>query len=91
VGIALSLGLLVALARGIPRIFLINNDRDVQYYLGTRVLAAIPETLTPFQRGRRRLLFGLRWLGVAALLGAMIPVFVTALDRIQIFQILANR
>jgi uncharacterized protein involved in exopolysaccharide biosynthesis len=90
-GIALALGLLAASARGIPRLFLINNDRDVEYYLGTRVLAVIPETLTPFQRGRRRLLFGLRWLGVAALLGAMIPVFVTVLDRIQIFQILANR
>jgi uncharacterized protein involved in exopolysaccharide biosynthesis len=91
VGIALALGLLVALARGIPRLFLIHNDRDIEYYLGTRVLAVIPETLTPFQRGRRRLLFGLRWLGVAALLGAMVPVFVTILDRIQIFQILANR
>jgi hypothetical protein len=55
------------------------------------VLALIPETLTPFQRSRHRLLSGLRWLGVVALLGAMIPVFVMALDRTQIFQILASR
>jgi hypothetical protein len=90
-GIALALGLLVASAREIPRLFLIHNDRDVEYYLGTPVLAVIPETLTPSQRGRRRLLWGLRWLGLAALLGAMIPAFVIALDRAQIFQILANR
>jgi uncharacterized protein involved in exopolysaccharide biosynthesis len=90
-GIALALGLLVASAREVPRLFLIQNDRDVEYYLGTRVLAVIPETLTPFQRGRRRLLFGLRWLGLALLFGAMIPVFITAFDRIHIFQILANR
>jgi polysaccharide biosynthesis transport protein len=90
-GIALALGLLIASAWEIPRLFLIHNDRDVEYYLGTRVLALIPETLTPFQRGRRRVLWGLRWLGFAAFLGALIPVFIIVLDRAQIFQILANR
>ncbi|MBO0725508.1 MAG: hypothetical protein J2P52_07905 [Blastocatellia bacterium] len=89
--IALGAGLLVASARGIPRLFLIHNDRDVEYYLGVRVLAVIPETLTPFHRGRRRLLYGLRWLGLALLFGAMIPVLIMAFNRIQIFQILANR
>jgi uncharacterized protein involved in exopolysaccharide biosynthesis len=90
-GIALALGLLVTSAREIPRLFLIHNDRDVEYYLGTPVLAVIPETLTPSQRGRRRVLWGLRWLGLTALLGAMIPALVIVLDRAQIFQILANR
>jgi len=90
-GMALAFGLLLASAREVPRLFLIHNDRDVQYYLGTPVLAMIPETLTPTQRGRRRVLWGLRWLGLTALLSAMIPVVVIVLDRIQIFQILANR
>jgi uncharacterized protein involved in exopolysaccharide biosynthesis len=90
-GIGLALGLLIALARVIPRLFLINNDRDVEYYLGTSVLAVVPETLTPVQRSRRRVLWGLRWLGLALLLGSMIPVFVIVIDRAQIFQILANR
>ena len=66
-GIALALGLLVASAREFPRLFLIHNDRDVEYYLGTPVLALIPETLTPFERSRRRRLWGLRWLGLALL------------------------
>jgi uncharacterized protein involved in exopolysaccharide biosynthesis len=90
-GIALALGLLIASAREVPRLFLIHNDRDVEYYLGTPVLAVIPETLTPIQRSRRRVLWGLRWLGLTLFLGAMIPVLVIVLDRTQIFQILANR
>jgi hypothetical protein len=90
-GIAMALGLLIAAALEIPRLFLIRSDRDVEYYLGTPVLAVIPETLTSSQRNLRRMLWTLRWLMVATLLGAMIPVFITALDRIQIFQILANR
>src|SRR5262245_29586423 len=90
-GIALALGLLIVSAREIPRLFLIHNDRDVEYYLGTPVLAMIPETLTPVQRGRRRVLWGLRWLGLTLLLGAMIPVLVTVIDHTQVFQILANR
>jgi hypothetical protein len=55
------------------------------------VLALIPETLTPFERSRRRRLWGLRWIGLALLLGAMIPLFIAALERAQIFQVLANR
>jgi uncharacterized protein involved in exopolysaccharide biosynthesis len=90
-GIALALGLLIASAWEIPRLFLIHNDRDVEYYLGTPVLAMIPETLTQSQRGRRRVLWGLRWVGLALLLGAMIPPLIIVLDRAQVFQILANR
>lgn len=90
-GIALGLGLLVAMARELPRLFLINNDRDVEYYLGAPVLAMVPETLTPFERSRRRRLWGLRWLALTLLAVAMIPVFVTVLNTVQIFQILATR
>jgi uncharacterized protein involved in exopolysaccharide biosynthesis len=90
-GIALALGLLAAAAMEIPRLFLIHNDRDVEYYLGTPVLALIPETLTPFERRRRRWLWALRWLGFGLMAVAMISVFFTVLYRAQIFQILANR
>jgi uncharacterized protein involved in exopolysaccharide biosynthesis len=90
-GIAVALGLLAVAAWEIPRLFLIRGDRDVEYYLGTPVLSTVPETLTPFERRRRLLLGGLRWVGLALILGAMVPVLVIALDRTQIFQILANR
>jgi uncharacterized protein involved in exopolysaccharide biosynthesis len=90
-GIALGLGLLAAAARESTRLLLLNNDRDVEYYLGAPVLALIPETLTPFERSHRRRLWLLRWVGLGLLSAMMIPVFVAVLDRIQIFQILGNR
>jgi uncharacterized protein involved in exopolysaccharide biosynthesis len=91
VGLAFGLGLLLVAAREIPRLLLINNERDVEYYLGTPVLALIPETLTQFERSRRRRLWLMRWVVLTLLAVIMIPVFVIALDRIQIFQILGSR
>jgi protein tyrosine kinase modulator len=90
-GIALGLGLLVTAAREFFRLLMINDDRDVEYYLGAPVLALIPETLTPFERGRRRRLWLLRWLGLGLLSAMMIPIIVAVLDRLQIFQFLGTR
>src|SRR4030095_934475 len=90
-GIALALGVLAAAAREIPRLFMIQNARDVEYYLGAPVLAMIPETMTPFERSRRRRLRGLRLLGFGVMVAVMIPVIFTVLDRTQAFQILATR
>jgi uncharacterized protein involved in exopolysaccharide biosynthesis len=84
-GIALALGLLAAAALEIPRLFMIQNTRDVEYYLGTPVLALIPETLTPFERSRRRRLRWLRWPGLGLLAVAMISVLGAVLYRAQIF------
>src|SRR5262245_19715340 len=89
-GIALALGLLAAAAREVPRLFMINNDRDVEYYLGTPVLAMIPETMTSFERSRRRRLSGLRWLGLGLLAAVMIPVFIAGLDRSRVVPMLCN-
>jgi hypothetical protein len=90
-GIALGLGLLVAAALEFSRLLRINDDRDVEYYLGVPVLALIPETLTTFERSHRRRLWLLRWLGVGLLSVMMIPVIAAVLDRLQIFQLLGSR
>src|SRR5262249_4589648 len=87
-GIALGLGLLVAAAREFLRLLMINDDRDVEDYLGAPVLALIPETLTPFERGRRRRLLLLRCLGLGLWSVLLIQVFVPVLDRLQIFKFL---
>jgi hypothetical protein len=91
VAFAVGLGLLVAGVREFPQLFLVHNDRDVDYYLGTPVLAQIPEISTPYERSSRRRWSGLRWVGLTLLAAMLIPVFVTAVDSVQIFQILANR
>src|SRR6266545_1222754 len=90
-GIALGLGLLVTAAREFLRLLMINDDRDVEYYLGAPVLALIPETLTPVERRRRRWLWSLRWLWLGLLSAMMIPIFVVVFDRLQIFQLLGSR
>jgi protein tyrosine kinase modulator len=90
-GIALGLGLLVTAAREFSRLLMINNDRDVEYYLGVPVLAMIPETLTTFERARRRRLWVLRLLGLGLLSLMMIPILVVVIDRTQIFQLLGTR
>src|SRR5262245_37335225 len=51
---AAAFGLAVALAIETPRMFRINDSRDVEYFLGAPVLALIPESLTPAERARKR-------------------------------------
>jgi uncharacterized protein involved in exopolysaccharide biosynthesis len=90
-GIALGLGLLVTAAREFSRLLMINDDRDVGYYLGVPVLAMVPETLTTFERARRRRLWILRCLALGLLSLMMIPILVFVIDRTQIFQLLGSR
>jgi uncharacterized protein involved in exopolysaccharide biosynthesis len=55
--LALSLGLalLAAIAIEFPKLYAITDDRDVEYYLGARVIALIPETVAPAKHERRLL------------------------------------
>ena len=55
---ALGVALLVAIAIEFPKLYAITDDRDVEYYLGVRVIALIPETVTPAKSQPRRLLPG---------------------------------
>jgi uncharacterized protein involved in exopolysaccharide biosynthesis len=89
--IALALGLLAAIASQAPRLFEVRDDRDVNYYLGAPVIALIPESFTPAERGRRRTMTLARR-GLLLLLGLMlVPGLILLLNQIGIFQLLAGR
>ncbi len=88
---AILFGLFIALAVEIPRMFTINDDRDIQYYLGAPVLALIPETLTPIERARRRKLRMTRGLLVLALAVALAPILVLLLTYLPILQIIGAK
>jgi uncharacterized protein involved in exopolysaccharide biosynthesis len=90
-GLALCFGLAIAFAVEIPRMFMINDDRDIEYYLGAPVLAIIPETLTPIERSRQRKLRVTRALLILMLAAALVPAFILLLNRLQIFQMLGNK
>ena len=88
---AAAFGLAVALAIEAPRMFRINDSRDVEYFLGAPVLALIPESLTPAERARKRRLRLSR--GALVMAGAVVlaPVLVFLLTYLKVFQIIASR
>ncbi|MGH9836344.1 MAG: hypothetical protein ACREBD_13315, partial [Blastocatellia bacterium] len=89
--LALGFGLIIAFAIELPRMFMINDDRDIEYYLGAPVLALIPETLTPLERSRRRKVRMTRSLLILMLAAVLVPAFILLLNRLQIFQLLGSR
>lgn len=91
VAMAIGLGLLLVAALEVRNLFAIKSDRDVGYYLGVPVLAAIPETLTLVEHSRARRQRLARGLGLALLVVVLVPAFVMLLDRLQLFQLIANR
>ena len=84
---AIGVGLLtVPIAEG-RKLFFIRNTRDVEYFLGVPVLAAIPETLTPIERRRRwRNVFAARL--ALLLLVLAIPAAVLVLKHFNTIQTL---
>ncbi len=88
---AAAFGLAVALAIETPRMFRINDSRDVEYFLGAPVLAAIPESLTPAERARKRRLRLTRGALVMAAAVVMAPILVFLLTYLRVFQIIASR
>jgi uncharacterized protein involved in exopolysaccharide biosynthesis len=89
--VAVGTGLLLAAAREAPRLFLIEDDRDVAYFLGAPVLGLIPETLTPVERSRRWRQRWVRGLALVLLVAVLVPAIAMLLDRLQLFQLIVNR
>ncbi len=90
-GLSLIFSLGVVLAFELPRMFMLNDERDVEFYLGAPVIALIPETTTPIERSRNRRLRWSRGLIFLLLAAGLIPAIILVLNRIQIFQILGSR
>ncbi|MFL6277583.1 MAG: GumC family protein [Blastocatellia bacterium] len=89
--IAFALGLFAAIVSQAPRLFEVRDDRDVDYYLGAPVIALIPESLTPAERGRVRTMTLARR-GLLLLFGLiLVPGFILLLNQIGLFQLLAGR
>src|SRR5262249_24434487 len=88
---AAAFGLAVALAVQTPRMFRINDSRDVEYFLGAPVLALIPESLTPAERAIKRRLRLTRGALVMAAALALAPVLVFLLTYLKVFQIIASK
>jgi uncharacterized protein involved in exopolysaccharide biosynthesis len=84
-------GLAIAFAFEAPRLLRINDGRDVEYFLGAPVLAAIPETLTPTERAHKRRLRLTRGALVMAMAAALAPLLVFLLTYLKVFQIMASR
>lgn len=89
--LAVIFGLGAAVAVEGPRLRLIQNRRDAEYYLGAPVVALIPETLTPVERGHQRRLQLTR--KVALIMAALlsVPVLALLLYYLGIIQQIASR
>jgi len=89
--VALSIAFIVVAAIEFPRLYAIRDERDIDYYLGTRVIALIPESLTPAERGLSRRVLLTRRVGVMLVAALLVPGLVFLLNYLSIIQIFANR
>ena len=89
--LAAAFGLAITLAFETPRLFRINDNRDVEYFLGAPVLAAIPKMLTSTERANKRRLRLTRGAFVTAVAAAMATGLVFLLTYLSVFQIIAGK
>jgi hypothetical protein len=74
-----------------PRLSMINDDRDVKYYLGVPVVALIPETFTIAERGQAQRQLFIRRIAYLIAGAAALPLLVLLLNGINIFQFLGSK
>jgi uncharacterized protein involved in exopolysaccharide biosynthesis len=88
---ALAIAFIAVAAVEFPRLYAIRDERDIDYYLGTRVVALIPESLTPTERGLNRRVLLMRRVGVVVVAALLVPGLVFLLNYLRIIHIFANR
>lgn len=90
-GLALGIALLAVIIVELPKLFILNDERDIDFYLGAPVLAMIPETRSQLEQARTRRIRLVRGVFVLLLMIVSIPAVVFILDSTKIFQILGSR
>jgi len=90
-GLSLGIALLAVIIVELPRLFILNDERDIEFYLGAPVLALIPETRSQMELARLRRIRMVRGIFVLLLMIIAIPAIVFIIDSTRIFQILGSR
>lgn len=88
--LSIGIGLMAALVVELPRLTLINDERDVEYYLGAPVVGLIPETLSPSENNRKRKLVLVRALFILLFVVSLVPILTMLFKKTQVFQMFAK-
>jgi len=89
--LALGMGAAAAAAVEARRLSKIYDERDVDYFLGVNVVALIPETLTPKERGAAGRQLFVRRLAYLAMGAVAVPLLALVINATNVFQILGNK
>jgi uncharacterized protein involved in exopolysaccharide biosynthesis len=90
-GLALVAGLVAVAIAEFPRLYLIQSESDVQYFLDVPVVALIPETVSAGARiPVDRSVIG-RKVGLLALGVALVPALIFLLNFLGLFQMMAKK
>ncbi|MBI3422755.1 MAG: hypothetical protein HY011_07430 [Acidobacteria bacterium] len=90
-GLALGMGLLTVAVLEARQFFRIQDERDVEYYLGAPVMGLIPETLTPVEHSLMRRQKVTRVALVVIIVAACVPIFALLLNGSGLFEVLGNK
>lgn len=89
--LALASGLGAAAIIEGPRLRMIQDERDAEYFLGVPVVGFIPETLTPDERGHQRRLLLTRRIVLLGLAVVAVPLLVILIYQSGVIQQIAFR
>ena len=84
--VGLALGLLLAAAFEVPRLFRIQNIDDAKHYTGLQVLASVPPLLTDEEITRKNRLHSLKVAAAIIVAVLTIPVLITVLQMSKVLE-----
>lgn len=90
-GLSLVAGLLTVALLEARQFFRIQDERDVEYYLGAPVMGLIPETLTPVEHSLVRRQKFTRVALVVIIVAACVPIFALLLNGSGLFEVIGNK